>query len=91
MNILTSVSEAAFDSRLLECKSFALAAKGCVFVVNLHTYGPAFEDTATNPVTLSVKKGGGEDLHKGKESTHLLELMVLDSPIKCIPIFLQLK
>lgn len=64
-----------------------------MFVVNLHTYGPAFEDAATNPVTLSVKKGGEKrererNPHKGQEGTHLLELMVLDSAInlqKCIP------
>lgn len=40
-----------------ECKSFALGAIiPCVFVVNLQAYGPAFEDTATNPLTLSEKE-----------------------------------
>lgn len=78
--ILPAVSEVSCDSTLLECKSFAFGAiiPG-VFVVNLHAYGPAFEDTATNPVTLSEKEregrgrrtAGQRDQDKGQESTRL--------------------
>ena len=45
-----------------------------MFVVNLHAYGPAFEDAATNPVTLSEKDGeGGETRQReggGKRPRH---------------------
>lgn len=41
-----------------ECKSFALSAIiPCVCVVNLQACGPAFEDAATNPITLSEREG----------------------------------
>lgn len=42
-----------------------------MFVVNLHAHGPAFEDAATNPVTLSEKdREGGETRQRegGKET-----------------------
>lgn len=82
--ILPAVSEVSCDPTLLECKSFALGAIiPSVFVVNLHAYGPAFEDTATNPVTLSEKEREGRGRKtarqregetaqdKGQESTRL--------------------
>lgn len=65
---LTAVNEASRDSRLLECKSFALSAIiHCVFVVNLQAYGPAFEDAATNPVTLPERERGREQGQQGKK------------------------
>lgn len=65
---LTAVNEASRDSRLLECKSFALSAIiHCVFVVNLQAYGPAFEDAATNPITLPEREREGTGTARQKE------------------------
>lgn len=51
------------------CKSCALGAKDRALVVNLRACGLAFEDAATNPVTLSEgEEGENREKEKKKEN-----------------------
>lgn len=59
MDFIAAVSEVSCDSRQSVRKSFALVAIiPVVFVVKLCAYGPAFEDTLTNPREKKGKEGG---------------------------------
>lgn len=42
-----------------------------VFVVNLYAYGPAFEESATNLVTLSEKEREGRERREAKRERYL--------------------
>lgn len=77
--MLTAAGGASFDSRwgvnlffffslpLVPFCVVALGARDCAPVVNLQACGLAFEDTATNPVTLSEERSEREEKRRGRK------------------------